>query len=777
MSKILCTTAFLLGALAIVWMGSTFIGSDTLALAVIGVIGCVYSISFIELLHFRRATATLTRALGTLANTTSAQSIDLAAWLDALHPSLRNAVRLRIEGERVGLPAPVITPYLVGLLVMLGLLGTFAGMVDTLQGAVFALEGTTELQAIRAGLAAPIKGLSLAFGTSVAGIAASAILGLISTLSRRDRMLATRTLDSQIATSLRQFSLAYQRQETFKALQTQAQALPEVAAKLHTMSDRLADMGDALASRLLANQQLFHDATTTTYSDLAAAIERSLTANLADSARQTGEAIKPLISDTMAGITEATETTHQQLALTCQQQLATLSEHFGNTAQEVAQAWQAGVSTHHNANASLVAQLQSSLAAFNAHFEGTTTSLLESFDNLSSSRAQRQAQDDQQRLAQWTDTLGQVQQRGVAQLLDASREFTGELQQVASAQQGTLTGAAQQLESAASTLSDQWLAAGERMDDDEQRRLQQWTDTLGQVQQRGVTQLLDASQAFTGELQQVASVQQSTLTSTAQQLESVASTLTDKSLEAGAHIDELTTTLTAELSALRSEEDARGRAALDRLSALEATVATHISTLGKALEEPMARLIETASETPRAAAEVIGQLRREIANTVARDNELLAERQRIMGDLHTVSQTMQQACVAQREGVDQMLTSSSTVLKDVSAAFSARVDSELARVSDASDRFAGSAIELSSLGETFNLAVNLFNQSNSQLIEHLSVIEDSLRSSTERSDEQMHYYVSQAREIIDQTMLSQQQVVEQLHALGQRSDAFPAVAS
>ena len=51
-----------------------------------------------------------------------------------LHPSLRNAVRLRIEGERVGLPGPALTPYLAGLLVLLGMLGTFLGMVVTLNG-------------------------------------------------------------------------------------------------------------------------------------------------------------------------------------------------------------------------------------------------------------------------------------------------------------------------------------------------------------------------------------------------------------------------------------------------------------------------------------------------------------------------------------------------------------------------------------------------------------------------------------------------------------------
>ncbi|MEH6636804.1 MAG: hypothetical protein V7700_14860, partial [Halioglobus sp.] len=197
MNRSLFVAAFLLGATAVIWMGSTFVGSDKLALTVIVVIGCVYTLGFAELLQFRRATTTLAQALSNTVATPGEKITDLERWLQRVHPSLRNAVRLRIEGERIGLPAPVITPYLVGLLVMLGLLGTFVGMVDTLKGAVFALEGTTELQAIRAGLAAPINGLSLAFGTSVAGVAASAMLGLIATLSRRDRILATRQLDSK----------------------------------------------------------------------------------------------------------------------------------------------------------------------------------------------------------------------------------------------------------------------------------------------------------------------------------------------------------------------------------------------------------------------------------------------------------------------------------------------------------------------------------------------------------------------------------------------------
>ncbi len=601
MNRLLFAAAFILGAIAVIWMGSRFVGSDALALAVTVVIGCVYTIGFMELLQFRQATSTLSSALSAVPEKVPGNMALLDEWLDKLHPSLQNSVRLRIEGERVGLPAPVITPYLVGLLVMLGLLGTFVGMVETLKGAVFALEGTTELQAIRAGLAAPIKGLSLAFGTSVAGVATSAMLGLISTLCRRDRMLATRRLDSKIATVFRDFSLTYNRQETYKALQIQARALPEVAQKLHDMADKLERMGDSLGDKLIASQDSFHESVKSIYTELATSVDKSLRHSLAESGRLAGESIKPLVQDAMTAISKEAHNTQQQLSLTTQQQLETLSGRFTDTSKEVAGAWQAGLAAHEHANEALIAGMGTSFDAFSGQFERTTIAMLETFDKASSS----------------------------------------------------------------------WV---------------------------------------------------------------------------------------------------------ERMAGLEATVASNLATLGQGLEEPMTRLIETASETPRAAAEVIGHLRREISNNIERDNSLLEERSRIMAELNTFSGSLQQASVDQREAIENLVSSSATLLQDVGAHFSDQVDSELAKVSGVTDNFAGSATQLSSLGDAFSLAVTLFNESNGNLIEHLTRIGDSMDKSTSRSDEQMGYYVAQAREIIDQSILSQREVFDELRQLSQREDFIPAEA-
>ena len=65
---------------------------------------------------------------------------------------------------------------------------------------------------------------------------------------------------------------------------------------------------------------------------------------------------------------------------------------------------------------------------------------------------------------------------------------------------------------------------------------------------------------------------------------------------------------------------------------------------------------------------------------------------------------------------------------------------------------------------------------NGNLIEHLTRIGDSMDTSTSRSDEQMGYYVAQAREIIDQSMLSQGELFEVLRQISQRQDLIPAEA-
>jgi hypothetical protein len=149
MNRNLSLFAFILGLFAVAWVAIGYIGGHALAFTVSCIIAVVYVAGALEMQRFHANSAALAKALGNIPDDIG----HLGEWLQQVPAALQNAVRLRIEGERVALPGPGITPYLVGLLVLLGMLGTFLGMVVTLNGAVLALESTTDLQTIRAGCA------------------------------------------------------------------------------------------------------------------------------------------------------------------------------------------------------------------------------------------------------------------------------------------------------------------------------------------------------------------------------------------------------------------------------------------------------------------------------------------------------------------------------------------------------------------------------------------------------------------------------------------------
>jgi hypothetical protein len=217
-----------------------------------------------------------------------------------------------------------------------------------------------------------------------------------------------------------------------------------------------------------------------------------------------------------------------------------------------------------------------------------------------------------------------------------------------------------------------------------------------------------------------------------------------------------------ELGALRDQEALRGNAAVEHLADLQAALTSHLTTLGAALEDPMTRLIETASEAPRAAAEVIGQLRQEMTNSMARDNQLLEERSRIMETLNSLLAAINHASTEQRATIDSLVASSTLLLGNAGSQFAEQVAQNRPGLSDIAAQVVSSAVEVSSLSEAFGFAVQLFSDANEKLIENLQRIEASMDKSTARSDEQLAYYVAQAREIIDLSIMSQKEVVEEL---------------
>lgn len=710
MKKSVMAGAFAAGLAAVGWVAWGFVGSSPLALAMTLVIAAVYGLGAFELVRFSAATGALAAALAGMAQPLE----DLASWLERLPPSLRGPVRQRIEGARAGLPGPAMAPYLVGLLVMLGMLGTFLGMVVTFKGAVFALEASSNLEAIRSALAAPIKGLGLSFGTSVAGVAASAMLGLMLALCRRERLLALRQLDARIATVLRPFSPAQRREEMFQALQAQALAMPLVVQQLQGLAEGLERRHGQLNDQLLAQQQGFHREAAAAYTRLADAVGVSLQQSLETGARQAGEAIRPVVEEAMATLTREAHQSHQRLRAATEAQLQALTGQWEGTARQVADAWTVAQQDQARSQDALAARLDTALQAAAQSLEQRSGALQAALQATVLQAQAAQTEADRQRLEGWSRSM----------------------------------------EGMAGTLAVQWQQAGAQALEQQQRVCHVLEASAAQAVARIGEQTHQTLDSATRLLAQTDALVRARMDTETQWVQAQ-----------GQRMDRLAEVWRAELSALRDEEAARGQAAVERLDALQAAATRHLASLGAALEAPLTRLLQTASDVPQAAAEVIAQLRQEMARLGERDNVALAERTAMLEQLGALLHSVNEAAVQQRAAIASLVDSAASVFDSAGRQFAQSLGAQAGKVDEVAAHVAASAVELSSLGASFGHGVGLFSASSEKLTESLQRIEAAIGQSMQRSDEQLAYYVAQAREVIDLSITSQQGIVEDLRRL------------
>ena len=788
MNRNLSLFAFILGLFAVVWVAIGYIGGHPLAFSVSCIIAIVYVAGALEMRRFHANTTALAKALRNIPDDIG----HLGEWLQQVPAALQNAVRLRIEGERVALPGPGITPYLVGLLVLLGMLGTFLGMVVTLNGAVLALESTTDLQTIRSALAAPVKGLGVAFGTSVAGVATSAMLGLISALCRRDRLRVGQLLDSKIASVLRDFSLTYQRQETFKALQAQAQALPELVGKLDAMMSQMAEQSRRLGEQLLAGQQGFHAEARGLYTDLAQSVDQSLKASLRDSATVAAETIQPVVTATMASIAGETRGLHDKLFGTVETQLAGIAGQFAQTVTTVSDTWTQALTRHEQATDTQHQHLHTALTAYAETFEQRSAALLASVETTQT-KLQADAAQQQAALA---ETTAASQQQLAATLASQFDGVTARLHQAVSQVADTFGQRAQALLDSVdgthtalrSELAASQAAFAQTTHDQQAALAQQVADQLDGITQRfdGAVQTVSdtwsgalakheqASDRLTLALEQTQTSLADTFAQrTAALLADMRATQADWQRDWATGEQTRQASFTDALSAMAGKLEAQwqqhGDATLEQQEKITQTlgdtardlVATHQRQAETTIAE-VTRLMQTAAEAPKAAADVISQLRHELSASMARDNSLLEERSRIMETLGALLDAINHASTEQRSAIDALVASSADLLERAGSQFAAKVESEAGKLVEIGTSITGGALEVASLGEAFGVAVKLFAESNDKMMAALQRIEAGLAKSLTRSDEQLAYYVAQAREIIDLSIMSQKKMVDDL---------------
>ncbi len=221
--------------------------------------------------------------------------------LAALDGAVVARIRARVERQPVGALVPSLTPYLAGLMVALGLIGGFLGVIDTLVGAEQALQSSGHWRTLRVNLQGPLMGLAEGFEVSAAGLCAALLLGVAGVAVRRGEDRLAAQADALAASAQAPMSSLGDQLVAMEALIRQADALPQAAQALEGVSHQLAELE---ASWLSATEKstretlgIVRDAVSEFRSDLKHGVE--------ESARAAKEAAVPLLEDAVAQTTRA----------------------------------------------------------------------------------------------------------------------------------------------------------------------------------------------------------------------------------------------------------------------------------------------------------------------------------------------------------------------------------------------------------------------------------------------------------------------------------------
>jgi hypothetical protein len=137
-----------------------------------------------------------------------------------------------------------ISRYMTGLLVFLGLLGTFWGLIETvgsvgrvIQGLSLGGDASSMLDALKEGLAAPLSGMGISFSSSLFGLAGSLVLGFLDLQSSQAQNRFYIDLEDWLSTTVQDLS--------------SEPAIPvagEVRSAIDKLRDAVADAGSGKAA-------------------------------------------------------------------------------------------------------------------------------------------------------------------------------------------------------------------------------------------------------------------------------------------------------------------------------------------------------------------------------------------------------------------------------------------------------------------------------------------------------------------------------------------------
>jgi hypothetical protein len=163
-----------------------------------------------------------------------------------------------------------LSRYLVGLLVFLGLLGTFWGLLETVHSIAGVIDSmktgvdtASMFDALKTGLSAPISGMSVSFTSSLFGLASSLVLGFLDLqagqaqnrfYSEFEEFLASHVQTAPLVDAMPEGPIipqgaqpAIENQRDAKAIATLAEGIQALVSHMRTEQQQIRDWVDAQA--------------------------------------------------------------------------------------------------------------------------------------------------------------------------------------------------------------------------------------------------------------------------------------------------------------------------------------------------------------------------------------------------------------------------------------------------------------------------------------------------------------------------------------------------
>ena len=253
--------------------------------------------------------------------------------------SLLDSIGARLDEARD------ISRYLIGLLIFLGLLGTFWGLIET----IGAVSGTLQdldvaagqdvvslFDTLKDGLAAPLSGMGTAFSSSLFGLAGSLVLGFLDLQSSQAQNRFYNELEEWLSSITRLQSgsaLAMESEQPVPAyvtalLEQTADSLERLQRILarnedsrHSAEQRLATLTDSLADRIQGERTLLarlaegQTELTSALERLATAVGAGLDEASRGHLRSLDEAARLLLEETREGRTRLAEEVRTEIKL------------------------------------------------------------------------------------------------------------------------------------------------------------------------------------------------------------------------------------------------------------------------------------------------------------------------------------------------------------------------------------------------------------------------------------------------------------------------------